>query len=92
MPCPGVSGPRGVPALGGLVGGVPGGDPRTATAAGGTHPTGMYSCFLAVYTHFTHLDHHGYFREDCVIVQYTALTCVPITRLICTIRRSDRIR
>ena len=28
--------------------GVPSGDPppRTATAAGGTHPTGMYSCFL----------------------------------------------
>ena len=27
-------------------GGVPGGDPPgTATAAGGTHPTGMYSCF-----------------------------------------------
>ena len=32
---------------GGLVlGGVPGGDPPgTATAAGGTHPTGMHSCF-----------------------------------------------
>ena len=29
-----------------LVPGVPGGDPppRTATAAGGTHPTGMHSC------------------------------------------------
>ena len=27
-------------------GAVPGGDPpRTATAAGGTHPTGMHSCF-----------------------------------------------
>ena len=27
------------------LGGVPGGDPpKTATAAGGTHPTGMYSC------------------------------------------------
>ena len=27
------------------LGGVPGGDPpETATAAGGTHPTGMYSC------------------------------------------------
>ena len=25
-------------------GGVPGGPPRTATAAGGTHPTGMHSC------------------------------------------------
>ena len=35
--------PGGVPAPGG----VPGGDPpppRTATAAGGTHPTGMHSC------------------------------------------------
>ena len=32
----------GVPAPGG----VPGGDPPgTATAAGGTHPTGMHSCF-----------------------------------------------
>ena len=30
---------------GGLVQGVPGGDhPGTATAAGGTHPTGMHSC------------------------------------------------
>ena len=28
--------------------GVPGGDPQTATAAGGTHPTGMHSC-LALY-------------------------------------------
>ena len=26
-------------------GGVPGGDPPTATAADGTHPTGMHSCF-----------------------------------------------
>ena len=30
---------------------VPGGDPpRTATAAGGTHPTGMRSCLLLFYT------------------------------------------
>ena len=30
-----------------LPGGVPGGDPpRTATAAGGTYPTRMHSCFL----------------------------------------------
>ena len=40
---------RGVP---GLVGsgprGVPGGDPPMATAAGGMHPTGMYSC-LAIF-------------------------------------------
>ena len=41
MPC------RGGLLLGGVPGprGVPGGDtPRTATAAGGTHPTGMHSC------------------------------------------------
>ena len=31
--------------------GVPGGDtPRTATAAGGTHPTGMHSCLLQFYS------------------------------------------
>ena len=36
----GGSTPGGVSALGG-VGGDP---PRMATAAGGTHPTGMYSC------------------------------------------------
>ena len=48
---PGGSGPGGVAALGGcllwggLVQGVPGGDLcQTATAAGGTHPTGMHSC------------------------------------------------
>ena len=30
-------------------GGVPGGDPpRTATAAGGTHPTGMHFCIMIV--------------------------------------------
>ena len=48
----GVSAPRGMSAPGGclLLGGacsrgVPGGDPPgTATAAGGTHPTGMHSC------------------------------------------------
>ena len=33
-----------------VLGGVPGGDPpRTATAAGGTHPTGMLSCTLIVF-------------------------------------------
>ena len=39
--------PGGVPGLGGLLlRGVPGEDPPgTATAAGGTHPTGMHSCF-----------------------------------------------
>ena len=38
----GVPGPRG----GACCRGVPGGDPPTATAAGGTHPTGMHSCFV----------------------------------------------
>ena len=38
----GGSGPGGVC----LVRGGAGGDPRTATAAGGTHPTGMHSCSL----------------------------------------------
>ena len=37
---------RGVPAPGG---GVPGGDPQTATAAGDTHPTGMHSCLNLKY-------------------------------------------
>ena len=43
--------PGGVPGLRGVwsrgvsgLGGVPGGDPPTATAAGGTHPTRMHSC------------------------------------------------
>ena len=31
-----------MPGLGGVSGGEP---PGTATAAGGTHPTGMHSCF-----------------------------------------------
>ena len=49
----GVSGPRGVPGPGGS----PGGDsPGTATAAGGTHPTGMHSCWnkllLTIYQPF----------------------------------------
>ena len=34
----GVHGPRG----------VPGGDPPMATAAGGTHPTEMHSCFIQI--------------------------------------------
>ena len=53
----GLPAPGGVPARGGGVpapggsgrgwDGVPGGDPlRTATAAGGTHPTGMHSCLF----------------------------------------------
>ena len=28
---------------------VPGGDPPTATAAGGVHPTGMHSCYNKIY-------------------------------------------
>ena len=57
---------RGVPGLGGggllrggacsLVGGLLGGlmeTPRTATAAGGTHPTGMHSClFIRTKSHY----------------------------------------
>ena len=38
----GVHGPWGVPSLG--VGWVPAPPSGTATAAGGTHPTGMHSC------------------------------------------------
>ena len=47
VPGPGGPGPGGclVPGGGSWSWGVPGGDPpRTATAAGGTHPTGMHSC------------------------------------------------
>ena len=53
-----VPGPRGVPAPWGVCswgrgvcsGGVPGKDPPgTATAVGGTHPTGMHSCFKEVH-------------------------------------------
>ena len=41
MPAPG----GGVPAPG-----MPGGDPpQTATAAGGTHPTGMHSCLGLIF-------------------------------------------
>ena len=46
MPCSKSRG-EGVPAPGGLLRGMSGGDPPgTATAAGGTHPTGMYSCLV----------------------------------------------
>ena len=51
--------PRGVASPGGMLPprgwcflgvGVPGGDPpRTATAVGGTHPTGMHSCLIYLY-------------------------------------------
>ena len=50
VPGPGGSAPGGHAWSGGgglLLGGVPGGDPPgTATAAGGTHPTGMHSCYI----------------------------------------------
>ena len=42
VPAPGESAPRG----------VPGGDPPgMATAAGGTHPTGMHSCIFNISSH-----------------------------------------
>ena len=43
-----VPGPRGCLVPGGCrPGRVPGGDPpETTTAAGGTHPTGIHSCFF----------------------------------------------
>ena len=46
VPGPGVPGPEGVHGLGGAwsQGGAWWRPPRTATAAGGTHPTGMHSC------------------------------------------------
>ena len=42
VPGPGGSGPRGVADV----------DPRTATAAAGTHPTGMHSCYQS-WSNFT---------------------------------------
>ena len=47
VPGGGVPGPRGVPAPGGVLGGTP---PQTAFAAGGTHPTGMHSCCLRIWS------------------------------------------
>ena len=43
-----VGGMQGCFPPGGLVWGVPDGDPPTATAAGGTHPTGMHSCLSLI--------------------------------------------
>ena len=43
----GVPAVRGVPAPWG----VPGGAPPMATAAGGTHPTGMHSCSILIQIH-----------------------------------------
>ena len=37
--------------------GVPGGDTPLPTAAGGTHPTGMHSCFKYILLHvYVHLN------------------------------------
>ena len=44
--CRGVLPPRGLPRGGGAGGDTPG----TATAAGGTHPTGMHSCLYMFYS------------------------------------------
>ena len=46
MPGLGVPGP----------GGVPGGDPQIATAAGGMHPTGMHSCLVTVFILVSYLN------------------------------------
>ena len=55
----GVHAPRGDPWSGGLhvPGGVPGGDPTTATAANGTHLTGMHSCLVNFYS--THIPNNS---------------------------------
>ena len=55
-----VPGPGGLHGPGGgwcLVLGGPGGDPpKTATAAGGTHPTGMHSCLRSPSFHLIHIN------------------------------------
>ena len=55
VPGPGgwVPGPGGVPGSGGCLVETP---PQTATAAGGTHPTGMHSCCGAVVSRATEQD------------------------------------
>ena len=58
VPAPG----GGVCSWGGLLLGVPGGDPP-ATAAGGTHPTGMHSCFQYVCFSMTHVYVSEIWRE-----------------------------
>ena len=58
----GVSAP-GVSAQGGVCSrGVPGGDPPTDTAAGGTHPTGMHSCISTGFPLFR-TDKIPYFHD-----------------------------
>ena len=58
---------QGVHAPGGVHdpgGGLPGGDPSTATAAGGTHPTGMHSDGLDIYTLSSILQHDNRGETD----------------------------
>ena len=54
VPGPGGCLVRGVPGPGGVSGGDP---PRTATAAGSTHPTGMYPCSI-ILCRFTSINLH----------------------------------
>ena len=50
MSAPGVSTPGGVCSRGvSAPKGVPGGDPPTDTAAGGTNPAGMHSCQIKMF-------------------------------------------
>ena len=66
LPGPGGVWFRGVPGPGGLLRGVPGGDtPRMATAAGGTHPTGM---------HFLH--NHIQIQMNYVNVRFTKVLLI----------------
>ena len=53
-----------------FLGGMPGGDPpplRTATAAGGMHPTGMHSCnFLVTCVNISRRKLNGrFFKQEC---------------------------
>ena len=52
-----------------VLGGVPGGDPLgTATAAGGTHPTGMHSCLQYFCTRLHFFPHFGLFAKNCTFL------------------------
>ena len=57
----GVSAPRGGAAC--SWGEVPGGDPPTATAAGGTHPTGMHSFFHYIFVKHFYVQDNNFFRS-----------------------------
>ena len=93
--------PRGVPAPGGP---APGGGarwrhaPRTATAAGGTHPIGMHSCFVNIFTsvelerplettHDKNLDKWAVFIQQNF---YNALKCLRPTRMHSSSMRTAR--